>query len=136
MTMIRTWFESTLSQQDVKDLTKDAMEHLKTDTYTVGDAITLLRRYLNKINIEIVPPVGSSFSRTLGKKAYPLRVTGLRFPPNVDEYYGRKHRILNSLADVSFTDHRVARKVTVKPMGYAHTNPIPLKRRCVVQAKH
>lgn len=130
MTMTRTWFETTLSQREAQEFTNDAMEYLKADTYTVGDAVSLLRRYFNRVNFEIVPPVGSTFCPTLGKKAYPLRIIGVRNPPKVDEYYSRRHGLVNSLEDVHFTDRRVTRRAIVKPMGYAHTNPIPLKHRC------
>ncbi len=129
MTMIRTWFETTLSAREAEAFTKDAMEYLKTDTYTVGGAVTLLRRYFNKVNFEIVPPVGSTFCPKTGKKAYPLRILGVRSVPKVDEYHSRRYGMMNSLEDVHFTDRRVTRKVTVKPMGYAHTNPIPLNCR-------
>ncbi len=89
-----------------------------------------MRRYFNRVNFEIVPPVGSTFCPTMGKKAYPLRIIGVRMPSKVNEYHSRRYGMANSLEDVQFTDRRVTRRVTVKPMGYAHTNPIPLKRRC------
>lgn len=129
MTMTRAWFESTLSVREAEAFTKDAIEHFNITTFNVGCAVTLLRRYLNTLNINIVPPVGSTFSPNQGKRAYPIYITGIRMSPVVDEYYARKHSLVNSLENVHFTDRRVTRKVTVKPMGYAHTNPIPLKRR-------
>lgn len=129
MTMIRTWFETTLSAREAEAFTSDAIDHFNITTYTVGDAVGLLRRYFNTLNLNIVPPVGSTFCPKLGKKAYPLRILGVRQTPRVDEYYARRHALVNSLETVHFTDRRVTRRVTVKPMGYAHTNPIPLNCR-------
>lgn len=129
MTMIRAWFETTLSVREAEVFTQDAIEHFNITDFNVGCAVTLLRRYLNTLNINIVPPVGSTFSSNQGKRAYPIYITGVRHSPKVDEYHARKHALVNSLENVHFTDRRLTRKITVKPMGYAHTNPIPLKHR-------
>tara|TARA_Y100001960_G_scaffold147727_2_gene156267 strand:+ start:1795 stop:2229 length:435 start_codon:yes stop_codon:yes gene_type:complete len=125
MTMTRAWVETSLSAKEADSFYKEAIVHIGIDKVVLGEGVSLILSYMNSLNLT----TGTADGSKRGDKEYPLRIVSIRSFDKVNEYYSRKRQLVSTLDDVPFTDRRVTRKVTVKPMGYAHTAPIPLNRR-------